>query len=399
MTVLTIPHGVCVATHMKFQVCRPVPMVQRIMPLQNIRRINAFIAVAGIVLAALPSASQRPPGGDPVIGQRIAKGLAFGDKLWILGTMPNPREVAGGLVSLGLADNRRLVHFEGGVLDIATSDHDLWVLRKGSGEHRFVVALWAGGVFHQLGEFQLSAEDAPLALLENAGAPAVLSQKAVHYLASDNRWRVIELNGKLRSGVQVSAASPEEGGTIYIGFDIGEWGGGLQQIDLKTGVVNEIERRDTKNLCGGPLNRECDPVTGLIPDRGNKSCVLASIGLVHMFSSNGRILRICGAQVTLLTEIPIKAAEKRTGSNWGRTEAFYGLAICPKGGFWGITYRALYHFDSAGAKDTEYLLPKLESVSGIHLSRALPGVVVLQTDVNWAVSTSGYTPLLVPLEN
>src|SRR6185295_4620401 len=190
---------------------------------------------------------------------------------------------------------------------------DLWVLRKGSGEHRFVVALWAGGVFHQLGEFQLSAEDAPLALLENAGAPAVLSQKAVHYLASDNRWRVIELNGKLRSGVQVSAASPEEGGTIYLGFDIGEWGGGLQQIDLKTGVVNEIERRDTKNLCGGPLNRECDPVTGLIPDRGNKSCVLASIGLVHMFSSNGRILRICGAQVTLLTEIPIKAADKRTG--------------------------------------------------------------------------------------
>jgi len=166
--------------------------------------------------------------------------------------MPNPREVAGGLVSLGLADNRRLVHFEGGVLDIARSDHDLWVLRKGSGEHRFVVALWAGGVFHQLGEFQLSAEDAPLALLENAGAPAVLSQKAVHYLASDNRWRVIELNGKLRSGVQVSAASPEEGGTIYLGFDIGEWGGGLQQIDLKTGVVNEIERRDTKNLCGGP---------------------------------------------------------------------------------------------------------------------------------------------------
>jgi len=368
------------------------------MTLRNIPRTSAFVAVVGIVLAPLPSAPQRPPGGDPVIGQRIAKGVAFGDRLWILGTMPTPREASGGLVSLGITDNTRLVHFESGVLDIARSDHDLWVLRKGSGEHRFVVALWAGGNFQPLGEFQLGAEDAPLALLENAGAPTVLSQKAVHVLAADKSWRVVELNRRLRSGLQVSAASPEEGATIYVGFDRGEWGGGLQQVDLKTGAVSEIERRNTKNLCDGPLNRECDPVTGLIPDKENKSCVLVSIGLVHLFSSNGRILRVCGALVTLLTEIPIKA-EKRTASNWGRTEAFYGLAVCPKGGFWGITYRALYHFESAGSQDREYPLPKLESVSGIHLSRALPGVIVLQTDVNWAVSTSGYTPLLVPLAN
>ena len=32
------------------------------------------------------------------------------------------------------------------------------------------------------------------------------------------------------------------------------------------------------------------------------------------------------------------------------------------------------------------------------LSKALPQVIVVQTDVNWAVSTSGYTPLFVPVE-
>jgi len=36
------------------------------------------------VLAALPSASQRSSGGDPIIGQRIAKGLAFGDRCGVL---------------------------------------------------------------------------------------------------------------------------------------------------------------------------------------------------------------------------------------------------------------------------------------------------------------------------
>src|SRR5436190_143270 len=113
-------------------------------------RISAFMTVVFVLLIPLSSAAQRPPGGDPVIGQRIAKGVAFGDRLWILGTMPTPHEVSGGLVSLGLTDNTRLVHFQGGVLDIARSDHDLWVLRKGSADHRFVIALWAGGSFQQL---------------------------------------------------------------------------------------------------------------------------------------------------------------------------------------------------------------------------------------------------------
>jgi len=75
----------------------------------------------------LPSASQRPAGADPVIGELIAKGVAFGTRVWLLVTMPPPRDIFGGLVSFGLADNTLLVHFEGGVLDIAKSNHNLWI--------------------------------------------------------------------------------------------------------------------------------------------------------------------------------------------------------------------------------------------------------------------------------
>jgi hypothetical protein len=63
--------------------------------------------------------------------------------------------------------------------------------------------------------------------------------------------------------------------------------------------------------------------------------------------------------------------------------------------FWALTWRALYRFN--GGETKEYELPKLREVSGVHLSYDLPGVVIVRTDVNWAVSTSGYTPLVIPL--
>jgi hypothetical protein len=311
--------------------------------------------------------------------------------------MRNRGDTSGGLVSFGITDDARKVHFENGVVDIAKSDHDLWILRQRDEDGRFVVAEWRGDHFQDLTEFDRSPHDAPVALMSSAGLPTVLSGQTVRYLAKDKTWHVVQLKGTLRSAVAVTAASPQEGETIYVGFDVGEWGGGLQRIDLKTGAVADVERRDTKDLCSGPLNRACDPVTGVIPDPQNKACVLASVGLVHLFQSNGRILRVCGTDVALVSEILI-SGDKGNGRKWGRTEAFYGLAPSAEGGFWAITYRGLYRFDATGKKEKEYTLPKLESVSGIHLSRALPGVIVLQTDLNWAVSTSGYTPLVVPRE-
>jgi hypothetical protein len=343
------------------------------------------------------SSSKRPPEADPVLGERITKGIAFKGRLWVRGTMRNRGDASGGLVSFGITDNSRTVHFESGVMDIAKSDNDLWILRQRDEDGRFVVAQWREDHFQDLTEFERSPHDAPLALMITAGSPTVLSGQAVRYLANDKTWRVVQLKSDLRSGVAVSAASPQTGENIYVGFDVGEWGGGLQRIDLKTGAVDDIERRDTKDLCAGPLNRECDPVTGVIPDPQNRACVLASVGLVHMFHSNGRILRVCGTDVALVSEILIPG-NKLYSSKRPQTEAFYGLAPSAEGRFWAITYRALYRFDAAGKEEKEYALPKLESVSGIHLSRALPDVIVLQTDLNWAVSTSGYTPLVVPLE-
>ena len=50
-----------------------------------------------------------------------------------------------------------------------------------------------------------------------------------------------------------------EGGYQEFTLNAGEWGGGLQRIDVATGATSSVERRDSAELCAGPLNSDCDP--------------------------------------------------------------------------------------------------------------------------------------------
>jgi hypothetical protein len=148
--------------------------------------------------------------------------------------------------------------------------------------------------------------------------------------------------------------------------------------------------------CSGPLSSACDPVTGVIPDPRNKDCILAAAGLVHMFS-HGRILRVCGKDASLIFE-KSHILDGLNGHELKVTEAFFGLTLAADGGFWALTSETLYHFGADGTENEEYQLPELKPVSGIYLGRELPGVIVVRTDTNWAVSVSGYTPILIPLK-
>lgn len=355
-----------------------------------------MLSLAALVLKADPqSADTQAAKGDPVLGERIAGGVVFEGKLWLRGI--SHKDSSGGLVSLSLADESRQVHFERGVRDVEKAGHELWVMRRPSLDAReFVVSVWRKDRFEDLAKFTSSEKDEPIALVNSASGPMVLCVQTIRILSADKQaWHQIKLKGKLRGGFQWTLASPLSGDSVYVGFNTGEWGGGLQRVDLRTGVVTNIERRDTKELCEGPLNSDCDPVTGVIPDSKNKDCILAAVGLSHMLS-HGRILRICTKNVTLVFE---KSETLEINGNKVRvTEAFFGLVPNGDGGFWGITSKAVYRFGADGTKKEHYALPKLKPVSGIYLSRELPGVIVVRTDANWAVSVSGYTPLVIPLE-
>ena len=183
------------------------------------------------------------------------------------------------------------------------------------------------------------------------------------------------------------------GDLVYIGHNRGEWGGGLQVLDLATGIVSDIDRRDGPGLCDGPLNGDCDPVTGLIPATDEPGCVVASIGLIHMMA-HGRILKVCGREVSTLFEKTLK--EEGSGRPLEMTEPFYGLAAAKPRGFWAVAPGVLYRFE--GKAPTSLSLPNPTQLGGIWVNRDQPGLLILYTEVNRAVSLSGITPLLILLE-
>ena len=304
------------------------------------------------------SANKHASKANDVVGARIAKAVVCEGRLWLLGAnLSRGIGPGGGLISINLRTGVRQVHFEKGVFDIVKAGLDLLVLRQaGPKGHTLAVSAWRGNAYQDFPLFDFVDGDEPLALLSRAGVPVVLSQHSLHRFSSDQRtWRPVSLQGELGSGVQIAVAAPENGNTAYVGLNRGEWGGGLRSVNLDTGVVSPVERRDSQELCEGPLNSDCDPVTSLIPDPQNKDCILAAVGLVHMMTQ-GRILRVCGTKVTPIWS---KSVKDDLDGKLSMTEAVFGLAPAANGGFWAITWRALYLFAADGTNSSEYVLPKL----------------------------------------
>jgi hypothetical protein len=354
--------------------------------------VAAFVVAscASAVRSTPQSAAEPRAEGDPTLGVRIAEGAVVDGRLWLRGV--GKQLSSGGLVSLELSDSSRRVHFERGVIDLERAAGRLWVLRaSGTRRGERLISRWTGRSFTDVARFTLERDEHTIALVHSRDAVAVLSTRSIREFSLEGAASpATPLKGTLREGVQVAAASPLAGGAIYVGINMGEWGGGLQRVDGKTGMVTSIDQRDGDKPCSGPLNSECSPVTGVIPDQERPDCVLAAVGLVHVFTSDGRIVKVCNEVVTVFYERPVHSDLVQREMS----EAFYGLAAADDG-FWAISGRALYRFRTDHPE--EHPLPKLEPVSGIHLSRKLPGAVVVLTDINWAVSTSGYTPLVIPL--
>ena len=278
------------------------------------------------------------------------------------------------------------------------SGTELWVLCLNGAGGLVVSSLHSGTEkFEDVGPPVPSAQDRLVTLLVNYGSPIVIFQHGFYGLAADHKsWNHVPLQGELRRGVQVSTA-PTVGGSVYLGYNRGEWGGGLQKIDLATGAVTNIEgQSDTSPEA--LLNIASDPVTGAIADPQNKACVLVSVGLAHLSSTHGGILRICDTQVTPLWQKSV--TRYFNFKQWTDTEPIFGLAPAgTDGSFWAISMDTLYRFAPDGSYQKKYSLPKLHEHSGIYLSRDLPGAIVVRTGVNMSVSTSGYTPLIVPMES
>ena len=358
-----------------------------------------FLVAAPAIHALQENRLEQRSAGASLLGDRIMGGVVRGPDLWLFNQ-------GGKLATIRLADHQPTVRASAGVAALAADGPRLWALLAPSFnwrlEHqpaaRFQLAWLEVGHWHSFSQQSYAADERPLALAPIPGGAVVLGPKRLYILRvpSDPAVTRTLSNPIDPSGQYVMAAAGAH--ALYVGVNRGEFGGGLLRIDLTTGSVEAIDRRDDHRLCSGPLNGACDPVTGLVPDPVKPSCVFASIGLAHMMWS-GRVVRVCGERVETVFERPIlpigerirRALSSRAREFPPQTEPVFGITPAP-GGFWAVTPRGLYRWSHGQVE--RHSFPKLEEAHGLALSTTVPGLAVVSTDANAAYSLSGFTPLV-----
>ncbi len=316
------------------------------------------------------------PPSDPVLGARLVEGVATADRLWL-------RNASGAVVAFDRSNGERRMVVEQGAADLLRDSGRTLVLQSDSGTpKRFLVR------DPEVDQSLTPALRADALGLLRVGPDWIIVTKDALYRSDGGRWRRQAIEGFGRHfGVMTMASTPD--GSIYIGFNQGEWGGGLWRIAPGSVRLAEVRKVDD-DPCDGPLAAECDPITGLVPDVDHAGCLLASIGLSHMLS-HGRVMRVCGDEATLVFSRALDGPPESIGVLSHSTWPLFGLAATPDG-WLAITPGKV--FVSGGGEVETLDIPEAEPFAGIQLSQ-VGQVLILPTDVNWGMSLSGYTPMLV----
>jgi hypothetical protein len=289
----------------------------------------------------------------------------------------------------------------GSVLSFCLIDKNLWAATKGKrGES---VMLWTrklpsqsgpdGGEWQRVGSFARNGGNEAV-VLDCSGMEPVLvaGNRAIMPVSG----KVVELAGQM-SPHPAFVVSHVQDGILWLGFNSGEWGGGLHRVRLSDGMVDRPSDIDSASPCGGRLNPSCDPVTGLAPDPTDPKCVLATIGLVHMMS-HGSVVRVCGNDVSVIYAKPYtldpnwRWAGKVDEHNLGSV-AFHSLAPARTGSrAFAVASDGVYQF--VGPTEPNFAPFQRQRIGAIDWSN--PEYVLVRTQMNQRHSLSGGSYLLIP---
>jgi hypothetical protein len=310
-------------------------------------------------------------------------------RLWLLSD-------AGELSTIAENGDRRITQrLPAPVLDLCVSDGYPMVVTGGHGESAiWTLRKWNNQSWSTVAVVP-SDGDHLVALNCAGGASTILTTTRLIAIGKSYAAHSVTLSGKLHHGVV--SASYGNADHIFIAFNAGEWGGGLQRISRNTGKIVDIERNITGTLCGGPLNSSCDPVNGIAPEPWRPDCLAVAVGLVHM-STHGSVVEVCREVIRPLY-VNTHMSGMWAGLLNGRlphpeTVAFFGLTSRDNE-LWVVGSDGLYEIDSHGHA-TVTTLPRFKSIGGIDVSFDNPHVVLVMTSANERHSTSGSVPMLVP---
>jgi hypothetical protein len=231
--------------------------------------VRPVILLPLLLLVLAPGPAPAPAQARPPNDGEITRALHLDGRLWML--------TDAGLLS-SLADGaarRRPEAVPGRAIDMCVEGGRLLVVAGVPGDGgRVSVRARTGAGWEILWSAGISDSNRFVALNCDGGTVSLLTERRLVEAVDGGLPREIALPAPIeRSGVTVASLGTAE--SLYVGFNSGEWGGGLIRVARRDGRAVTIARNATGALCDGPLNTDCDPVNGLAPSPWRPGCVVA----------------------------------------------------------------------------------------------------------------------------
>ncbi|MDB5439122.1 MAG: hypothetical protein JWM33_1549 [Caulobacteraceae bacterium] len=338
----------------------------------------AWAQITGVVAAPPRGAT-----GVPAAGMKLAEVAAIGEQLWLRGS-------EGRLVEVDLATGARQTVAESGVVDMVKADGRLLTLRQQGDAYRIEVS--AGAPRREFPVIPAAAGDPPRVLAVSGETVVVLGERTVWRLeAGSSGWSGFALGDLVttaqfasnsnRASALRGAVMPADRDALYLAYGMGEFGGGLVRVDLKT---------------GDRTIKQSAPVTGVIADPRRADCVITSSGLTSNGGSGG-VSRVCGAESGPVFE---EALPSRSPLPFPFSETLpIDRMADGQGGFWALAGFVVNNggevlmFDPDGKVQDRSKIT-FTKTGGVTLDRGGPGWIAVLEDDDFGWPVGGRMPLL-----
>ena len=314
---------------------------------------------------------------DPDLGGGVAEGLATEDVMWLRGYSRN-------VVRFDRKSGDRTT-VATGVVDLLPDGKHLWVLAALNENESEVRDLRDP----MMPKRPVHFEGNPLALFMTPDGPGVLTSEKV-LLPTSDRWSRRRLAGSL--GVP-SGVSPLTRDTLLVGYNHGEWGGGLRRIDVGTGALSIVKQ--TGEPCTAALDPECAPIVGIIADPENAACALIGTSLSHLSIRRGEVFRICDDDITMAFRDPLPVEPLSIVNRPGQSWPFDSL-IPATDGWVAVSQNRFARSRMGTVKIAD--VPALHAWSGLQISEENDGFIFIEAACCWGSDAFvQYRVLAVPI--
>ena len=344
--------------------------------MQPMRAFGLLLLLAVLASPAWAQSGGARDSGDPDLGLFIREGAADEHHLWLLGQ-------TGSVVQIDRQTGERSVVARD-VTDILAEQGRVWALVA------YQRPEWAERLPGDMAGLQdLRRPDAELVTIYSVGEPValfamgldrpgVLTGEAV-LTPEDEQWSRTWLAAAI-PGFATAAYDGED--TVYVGYNLGEWGGGLRRIDLATGSIQFV----SATAAGQRLKSAS--IIALAPDHGRPGCIIVVEGLQHLSLRRGSVSRLCGDHVEELLVRERSMALPVEGDAGG----IDGFVVSDDG--WIVVHGDGYTRIQGDRLEVHDAPPLDQSLGGLRMSRETDGLVFIARPSD---SASERPPLAVPV--